>query len=147
MMHQQSMPPLLLTTERQRILRFLLVGLSSTLLDFMLLLVFKTGGASTLVANSLAYSLATVYNFTVSRQWTYAGTRHKPVGIQFTQYALASLLQLVLNDAVVVMLEAPLRALLADGAWSYLPAKVVATVVVAVVSYLANRMWIFGDVR
>jgi len=145
MIQQQSSPTYVLSAERQRILRFLLVGVSSTVLDFVLLTVLKSAGLSTLLANTIAFSVGTIYNFAISRAWTYAGIQHKPAGIQFVQYALASLVQLVLNDAVVLTLEPVFRALLSDASWSYLPAKIVATGAVAVLSYISNRLWIFNE--
>ena len=134
-------------TEWQRVRRFLIVGATSTVLDFLLLIVLKAAGGSTLLANTLAFSIATVYNFAVSRRWTYAGTRRKDTAFQFAQFAFASLLGLALNDAIVLLLETPLHSVLGDVSWSYLPAKVAATGAVAVVSFVTNRIWIFDDVR
>jgi putative flippase GtrA len=133
--------------EWQRVRRFLVVGLSSTALDFILLTLLKSLGISTLAANTLAFSLATFYNFTASRRWTYAGAGQKHVGVQFSLFVIASLLGLLLNDAIVVLLEAPLRAILVDATWSYLPAKVIATGAVAIWSYTTNRIWVFSDGR
>ena len=134
-------------TEWQRLRRFLVVGATSTLLDFLLLVVLKAAGCSTLLANTLAFSIATVYNFAASRWWTYAGTRRKHTGLRFAQFALASLLGLVLNDAILLLLETPLHSALGGASWSYLPAKVAATGAVAVLSFVTNRIWIFDDVR
>ena len=138
-----SSPPL---TEWQRVRRFLIVGATSTLLDFLLLVVLKAAGGSTLLANTLAFSIATVYNFAASRWWTYAGTRREDTALQFVQFALASLLGLVLNDVIVLLLETPLHSALGNASWSYLPAKVAATGAVAVLSFVTNRSWIFNDV-
>jgi putative flippase GtrA len=134
-------------TEWQRVRRFLIVGATSTVLDFLLLVVLKAAGGSTLLANTLAFSIATVYNFAVSRRWTYAGTRRKHTGLQFAQFAFASLLGLLLNDVIVLLLETPLHSALGGASWSYLPAKFAATGAVAVFSFVTNRIWIFDDVR
>ena len=134
-------------TEWQRVHRFLIVGATSTVLDFLLLVVLKAAGGSTLLANTLAFSIATVYNFAASRWWTYAGTRRKHTGLQFAQFALASLVELVLNDAIVLLLDTPLHSALGGASWSYLLAKVAATGAVAVFSFVTNRIWIFDDVR
>ena len=129
--------------EPRRIRRFVAVGLTSTALDFALLALLKTAGLGTLLANTLAYSIAMLYNFTASRLWTYAGGPRKPVALQLLQFAAGSLLGLLLNDLVVALLDRPLQALLAHAAWSYLPAKILATGLVALWSYTANRLWIF----
>lgn len=131
--------------ERRRLGRFVAVGLTSTALDFILLTLLKAAGFDTLLANTLAFGLATIYNFIASRMWTYAGGPSKPVALQFGQFALVSLLGLLLNDLVVVALDLPLRALLAQAAWSWLPAKILATGLVALWSYATNRIWIFAE--
>lgn len=133
--------------EWQRIRRFLVVGLSSTALDFLLLTILKTAGLSTLVANTVAFSLATIYNFVVSRSWTYAGAGRKHVGVQFGLFMIVSLLGLALNDGIVVLLETPLGIVLGGGARSYLSAKVIATGAIAIWSYVTNRLWIFTEAR
>jgi len=131
--------------ERRRIRRFVAVGLTSTALDFLLLALLKSAGLGTLLANTLAFSIATVYNFTASRLWTYAGGPHKPVAVQLFQFAAGSLIGLLLNDLVVTLLDQPLQVLLGHAAWSYLPAKILATGLVALWSYTTNRLWIFTD--
>lgn len=116
----------------QRVRRFLVLGLSSTIVDVLLLTVFKAVGTTTLVANTLAFAIATVYNFAVSRRWTYAGTGHKQPGLQFGLFVITNLIGLLLNDGIVLLLETPLHTLLGGGAWRYLPAKAVATGATAV---------------
>jgi len=46
-----------------------------------------------------------------------------------------------LNNAMVMVLEAPLCLLLRQPDYGYLPAKVIATGVVVFWNYFANRYW------
>lgn len=131
------------TRERRRALRFLVVGISSTALDFGLLALFKVAGLDTLLANTLAYGIATVYNFIACRWWTYAGAAHKPLLAQFGQYLGTSALGLALNDAVIVLFEFVLHHTFGPIIWSYLIAKASATGAVAVWSYVSNRLFVF----
>ena len=130
--------------ERQRIQRFVIVGLTSTALDFILLAVLKTAGLETVIANTIAFSLATIYNFGMSRIWTYADGPRRPMAAQFALFSCVSLIGLALNDLVVVMLDGPFHMLLSDAAWSYVPAKLLATAAVALWSYVTNRVLIFA---
>lgn len=131
--------------ERQRVGRFLVVGASGTALDFVLLTLLKAAGLATLPANTLSFSAGIVNNFLLNRWWTYADARAKSVGVQFGQFALVSLIGLLLNNGIMLLLEAPLGSLLNGASWSYLLAKILATAVVIVWNFVANRYWTFND--
>jgi len=135
------------THEHQRVLRFLVVGASGTALDVVLFLALKAMGVPTLAANILAYSAGIVNNFVWNRCWTFADARSKSLGTQFGQFALVSLIGLPLNSGMVLAVEALFVAMLGDTAWSYLPAKLMATGVSVAWNYGANRYWTFNDVR
>jgi len=94
--------------ERLRFLRFLVVGISSTLIDFTLLTVLKRLGLSTLVANMISYSAGIVNGFVWNYLWTFAESRSKNFWHQFAQFALISLAGLLLSNGLILLLEAPL---------------------------------------
>jgi len=60
---------------------------------------------------------------------------------QLAQFVLVSLVEFALNNAMVMVLEAPLCLLLRQPDYGYLPAKVIATGVVVFWNYFANRYW------
>lgn len=133
--------------ELTRFLRFLAVGALGTLLDFGLLAALKLAGLPTLAANSLSFTTGVVNNFVLNRRWTFADGPQKPWATQFLQFALVSLAGLVLNNGIVLLLEAPLGDLIGRPAWGYLPAKVLATGAVVFWNYFANRLWTFRRVE
>src|SRR3990172_9384699 len=126
--------------EMTRFTRFLTVGALGTFLDFGLLTVFKLIGLPTLPANSLSFSAGVINNFTWNSRWTFADRRNERLRgrAQFIQFLLVSLAGLAINNAIVLLLEAPLGALIGDAAWGYAPAKVIATGVVVFWNYFAN---------
>jgi putative flippase GtrA len=132
--------------EAQRFLRFLVVGAGGTMLDFGLLTVLKLAGLPTLPANTAAFSAGVVNNFTWNRLWTYADSRSKQWTVQLGQFAVVSLIGLALNNAVVLLLEAPFGALFNNTEFGYLPAKVIATGIVVFWNFFVNRYWTFNDV-
>jgi dolichol-phosphate mannosyltransferase len=70
--------------EIARFLRFALVGLSGTLIDWGTLTALKTfGGFPTLLANSISYSLGIINNFIWSRAWVYRESRSGGAADQF----------------------------------------------------------------
>lgn len=145
MRRPNAIPQAAAIEETNRLLRFLAVGVSGTLVDFALLTVLKLAGWATLPANVLSYSLGILNNYTWNRRWTFADRQHKPWARQLLQFAAVSLIGLALNTLIVVWLEAPLASLFQGAAWSYLPAKALATAAVLLWNYAANRLWTFGS--
>jgi putative flippase GtrA len=133
-------------TELSRFGRFLLVGLSGTVLDFVLLILLKRAGLPTLLANSLSFTAGAVSNFTWNRLWTFPEARSRHWTLQLVQFFTVSLVGLALNDAVVLMLQGSLGRLSGHPAQGYLLAKVVATGVAVLWNYAGNRLWTFGEV-
>jgi putative flippase GtrA len=133
--------------ELERFVCFLIVGVSGTLLDFGLLTLLKMGGFATLVANSLAFSAGLVNNFTWNRLWTYSDSRRKGWAVQLGQFMVVSLVGLTLNNAIVLLFEAPFGALLNHPELGYLPAKLLATGVIVFWNFFLNRYWTFNDVK
>lgn len=131
--------------EIQRFFRFLVVGLSGTLLDFGTLIALKWLGMGTLLAATLSFSAGLVNNFIWNYHWTYADIQSKQLGLQFGQFALVSGLGLALNNICVLSLESLSAALVPDPSLAYLPAKVAATAVVVFWNYFANRYWTFKN--
>ena len=129
--------------EITRFARFLTVGALGTALDFGLLTVLKLAGVSTLLANSFSFTAGVVNNFTWNSRWTFSDRRNGKWTEQFFQFLLVSMVGLALNNAIVLLLEAPLGAWIGDAAWGYVPAKVIATGVVVFWNYFANRNWTF----
>ncbi len=134
--------------ELKRFLRYLLVGLSGTLLDFALLAVFKHFVLlPTLSANVTSYSCGIINNFLLSRYWVYREAPKEQTTTQFVKFVLVSLVGLALNNLIVLGLEGPAGQLLHNASYGYIPAKIIATGVGLFWNYLANRVWTFGEVK
>jgi putative flippase GtrA len=59
---------------------------------------------------------------------------------------LISLAGLLLSNGLILLLETPLGKMMSKPELGYLPAKVVATGVVVIWNFVANRVWTFNDV-
>lgn len=132
------------SNEIARFLRFVIVGLSGTLIDIGFLTLLKTVGQATLPANVLSYTLGLLNNFIWHRHWTYADGRSKTLWLQLGQFTLISLTGLLLNTMLVYLLEAPLGQLIAAPSLGYLPAKLLATALVGIWNFSLNRHWTFN---
>lgn len=145
-LHMQTIGEVLRHKEFQRFLRFLAVGLSGTLLDFGILTALKTfWGVPTLIANTISYSVGVINNFTLNRLWTFSEARDKHWAIQFSQFVIINVVGILLNNLIVVGLETPMDLLFHTNK-GFLLAKVVATGVVVLWNFIANRLWTFRGV-
>ena len=133
--------------EATRLIRFLLVGLTGTSLDFVLLTVLKRwGGWPTLVANTFSYSAGIINNFTINRMWTFADSTNPKILSQFTQYFTINFTGLLFNNFLIWLLEPACAFVIADDL-AYLPAKAIASFVSVLLNFTANRYLTFRDIK
>ena len=133
--------------EITRLVRFLLAGALGTVIDFGLLTALKTIGAPTLLANSISFSAGPLNNYTWNSRWTFEDRVATHRRAQFLQFLSVSLVGLAINNAILLLLEAPLGTWIGDADWGYAPAKIVATGVAMFWNYFANRNWTFKETR
>lgn len=131
----------------QRLRRYLIVGMLSTLIDIGLFAGLAGGlGLPTLVANTLSYSAGIINGYVLNRWWTYReGTprlSRRTLGAQFSQFVLVSLVALMINNTFVLVFTPALQTLtgLAD---SQLLAKAMASLVSLGWNFLLNHFWTF----
>ncbi len=153
--------------EAERFIKFLFVGTWGFILDFgtltFLVEIVKvpelveeltpfSATVGLIFANTISFSLAVVSNFTFNRYWTYPESRGKRKRVQLPQFTVVSVIGLILNNFILAVLHTPFDAVLVqfpaipasiDG---YVPAKMVATVVVLFWNFFVNRFWTYGNV-
>ena len=149
--------------ELVRFLKFCVVGIIGTAIDFGLLnLLYNVLGVHQVLANTVSVSAATVSNYTWSRFWVYPETRHQRGARKFVQFVIVSLVALALNTSILWGtdrwflgesgllggLVGPVAgwAGLEHSVFSSNAAKVIATGIVLFWNFFANRMWTFKDV-
>lgn len=127
-----------------QLIKFLIVGASGTLIDYLLLILLKSYNWQTLIANTLSFSAGLINNYYWNSRWTFSERDWKSSLKQFSQFAIISLVGLGLNTAIVLMLEIPMGEILGMPGVGYIPAKAFATIIVLFWNYLANRHWTFN---
>ncbi|MCZ7665775.1 MAG: GtrA family protein [Chloroflexi bacterium] len=104
----------------------------------------------TLVANTFSFSAAVVSNFILNRYWTYPDSRSKSIFSQLGQFALVNIIGLALNNTILHFLEPVFDGLLPTlttlPVRGYIPAKMIATIVVLFWNFFINRYWTYSDV-
>lgn len=124
-------------------IRFLIVGASGTLIDFLILIILKNLNFQTLTANAISFSAGLINNYYWNSRWTYKDTVGKVSLDQFLKFTVVSLIGLGLNSSILYLLETPIEKIFGIPGLGYLPAKVIATIFVLFWNYLANRIWAF----
>src|SRR5690349_6335344 len=105
--------------ELERFIRFMVVGVSGTLVDFAILSALKYFfGWPTLPANLISYSCGIINNFLLTRYWVYPETKGHQKFVQLAQFGLISLIGLSLNNLIVVALEGPATKFLANPSYA-----------------------------
>lgn len=137
--------------EAERFFKFLVVGTVGFVVDFGTLTLLKeTTHLVTVIANTISFSAAVVSNFTFNRFWTYPDSRSKPITSQLTQFAVVSVVGLIINNLIMVLLEPVFDTWVLQSDLpllrGYIPAKIIATVVVLFWNFFVNRYWTYGDV-
>lgn len=137
--------------EAERFIKFLVVGTIGFVVDFGILTLLKeTTPLPTVVANTISFTAAVISNFTLNRYWTYPDSRSKRIWSQLGQFTLVNSVGWLINTGILLVLEHLFDLLLADfpaiPLRGYIPAKMVATVVVLFWNFFVNRYWTYSDV-
>jgi putative flippase GtrA len=154
--------------EAERFAKFLAVGTLGFLIDFGTLMFLVevvdvparvaglTGFSRTVglvLANTVSFTLAVLSNFTLNRYWTYPESRTKRKRVQLPQFIVVSVVGLLLNNLILALTHTPFDKLLdfiqsmPESIDGYVPAKIVATIVVLFWNFFINRYWTYGNVK
>ena len=153
--------------EAERFTKFLVVGTLGFVIDFgtltFLVEVVDLPGliadntqfaeiAGLVLANTISFTLAVISNFTLNRFWTYPKSRSVRKRVQLPQFTAVSIAGLLINNlifAICVPLFDQLittLTIIPDTLEAYIPAKVVATVVVLFWNFFVNRYWTYKHI-
>lgn len=129
--------------EIHRFVKFAMVGALGAIIDFGLLNLMRgVFDWSLLWANTLSVSVAIASNFTWNRLWTYPESRTRKKRVQLPQFAVVNLVGLLLNNLIVISLDAVLVPHVGEPL-SYNIAKAVAIGVVLFWNFGINRLWTY----
>lgn len=153
--------------EAERFIKFLFVGTFGFIIDFGTLtflvevvrvpesverLTSFSPTVGLIFANTISFTLAVISNFTLNRYWTYPESRGKRKRVQLPQFTLVSVIGLILNNFILAILHTPFDSVLhlftfiPESIDGYVPAKMVATIVVLFWNFFINRYWTYSNV-
>ena len=122
-------------------LRFIVVGIANTAIDFIVLLTLTALGIELIIANIISTSAALSFSFFANRSFTFASTGKKRS--QILRFLLVTLVGLwVLQPVILLILVPPLETIFGTQI-SIVLAKLVATVVSMTWNYLLYDLLVF----
>lgn len=150
--------------EFERFVKWMLVGLLGSVVDFAVLnimkRVFESIGLGAgwplamdphqiqlVAANAISFSAAVLSNFTWNRLWTFPESRERPIGSQLVQFTIINVLGLIINTVVLVVLDRYVFSIFLGERLSYNAAKAVAIGVVLFWNYGMNRIWTYRGIE
>lgn len=146
-----------LSSEQIRFIKFALVGLSGTVVDFAIFNLCSIDlGLPTIVSSAISFIIAVFNNFIWNRLWTYPESRKFKLSEQFGKFALVSVAGLVIRTLIFLWIENPL-ILFSKNYLSAIPIDpevighniTLASVIVIVLfwNYFINKMWTYKDIK
>ena len=139
-----------------RFIKFALVGISGTIVDFVFFNLFSVlVGLPVILSSVLSFSIAVVNNFYWNRVWTYPESKNAKLADQLTKFGVVSVLGLIIRTPMFAMIEGPVI----HYAQTVLPVSFpiapdimghnisLATVIIVVLfwNYFVNRFWTYRD--
>lgn len=140
--------------ENLRFLRFVLVGLLNTLVDFGLMNLFtQVFKISLVVAQALSFSVAVAFSYLLNRTWIYPEAIGGSMKAQFPKFVAINLLGLALRSVLVPIFDqgllTRLRAYpiqlkdLPQNFFSHNAALVLVLPITLLMNFFLNRAWTF----
>lgn len=145
--------------ERNRFLRFAVVGVIGAVVDFGLAnLLTRAFHVPLVIAGAISFVAAILSNFIWNRFWTYPDSRSKPVARQLVQFGVISVMGLAIRVPLLYFLEPVMEGLAATLGLGFPPildskaigdnlTLAIAVVIVMFWNFFANRYWTYGDVE
>ncbi|MBN1146415.1 MAG: GtrA family protein [Anaerolineales bacterium] len=144
--------------ERTRFLRFAVVGAIGAVIDFGVMNLLVAAFSTSLVfAGAVSFIAAVLSNFIWNRYWTYPDSRSKPLLRQLFEFAIVSLIGLLIRVPTLAILEPVSLALVSNLPFkiAYMDASFISknlTLAIAVIivmfwNFFVNRYWTYGDVE
>lgn len=119
-----------------QILRFGIVGVANTGVHFVLYVILTTfAHVHYLVANPIAFTIATMNSFYFNRRWTFRNA-DPAWRRQLVKFFIITTIGFGMNEGILYLL-------VSQGRMTKLPAEAVAIAVVLIWNYLANKWWTF----
>lgn len=142
--------------ERQRFLKFAVVGVIGAVIDFGVMnLLTQTVNMPLVAAGTISFICAIISNFIWNRYWTYPDSRSRPLPRQLVMFFAVNIAGVAIRIPILHFVEPPFLRLLenmhpTDPNFAELLAKnltlALAVGIVMLWNFFVNRYWTYNDV-
>lgn len=118
-----------------RFIKFALVGVLNTLMNWIIFFILNASGFYYLVANIISYSISTLNSYLWNSRWVfkYQGDNKKETTLKFI---VLNIFGLVLNIIILFVLVDKLKL-------NKMVGLIVTTAIVMIINYMINKFWVF----
>lgn len=114
-------------------IKFNLVGVVNTLVDFAVFTLLTFLGVYYMVAQVISYSCGVVNSFIMNKYWTF-GVKSTPQGLEVIKFIIVNIISLGVSLAILYPLKPHLGVFYA---------KIIATIFSMTVNFIGNKLWVF----
>lgn len=143
--------------EQTRFMKFLVVGIISSIVDFGLMNLFTlTFNLSLVLSQAISFTVAVLNSFLWNRYWTYPDSRSKSVVQQLVQFTVVNVVGIAIRTPLISWLDNTLFNLLDNLSFPPLSlsnmvisqnaALAISILVVMMWNFFINRFWTYSDV-
>ena len=123
--------------------RFILVGILNTFIDFGIYAILISSGMSSIVANYPATTAAMIFSFFANKKYTFRDNSDA-ISRQFVAFILVTLTGLwVLQPMIIYLFEDTVQAFVGGETIGSLGVKMLATVGSLIWNYILYTKWVF----
>ncbi|MFZ5818445.1 MAG: GtrA family protein [Chloroflexota bacterium] len=142
--------------ERERFLKFVVVGAIGALIDFGAMnLLTQTASMSLVAAGTISFTCAVLSNFLWNRYWTYPESRSRAVAHQMAMFFAVNIAGVAIRIPILHFVEPPLIRFLepfklrAPFTAEFVAKNATLALAVGIVmlwNFFVNRYWTYNDV-
>jgi putative flippase GtrA len=142
--------------ERERFLKFAVVGVIGAVIDFGVMnLLTQTAGMTLVTAGTISFVCAVASNFVWNRYWTYPDSRSRPIARQLIMFFAVNIAGIAIRIPILHFVEPPFINLFdsmhLNGSISteFLAKNLTLALAVGIVmlwNFFVNRYWTYNDV-
>jgi len=114
-------------------IKFNLVGIVNTLVDFSVFTVLTFFGMYYMAAQVISYSCGVVNSFVMNKYWTF-GDKSTPHGYEIFKFIAVNGVSLAVSLSILY----PIKPVL-----GVLPAKIIATLFSMMINFIGSKLWVF----
>lgn len=119
-----------------QIFKFIIVGGTATVIDFVVLFILKEFiGLNEIVANTISFTVSVIYNYIASVKWVFDVDQDKNKSKQFITFIIFSIIGLLINNLILWICIDKLSIY-------YLIGKAIATGIVMVFNFITRKMFL-----